>query len=316
MKIVIVGAGAIGRFFGGMLGRGGHEVVFVEKDPEVVKAVNENGIQFMKLEATNRDVYDTVQARATDEGGSLDSCDLSILAVKGYTTAAATRGIAHLVNPKSPILSIQTGLGNIETIAKIVNKQEVLGGVTFHGATSLHGSKVRHAGVGPTLIGELQGEKTERIERVREAFEASGIQTRVAANVMGHIWAKGLVYSAINPLTAILRLKNGQLVEKMESIALAKRLIDEGKLVAQAHAVQLPEHDLYDWLLEVCRNTAENLSPMLQDILNNRPTEIEALNGAIYAMGKHKGVSAPIHQTMTDLIRLLEKWGSGYEFGG
>ena len=102
----------------------------------------------------------------------------------------------------------------------------------------------------------------------------------------------------------------------MESIALAKRLIDEGKLVAQAHAVQLPEHDLYDWLLEVCRNTAENLSPMLQDILNNRPTEIEALNGAIYVMGKHKGVSAPVHQTMTEMIRLLEKWGSGHEFGG
>ena len=173
MKITIVGAGAIGRFFGGMLGRGGHEVVFVEKDPEIVKTVNEKGIQFMNLGTTNRDVYDTVQARATDEGSSLDSCDLIILAVKGYTTAAATRGIAHLVSPKSPVLSIQTGLGNIETIAKIVPKQEILGGVTFHGATSLHGSKVRHAGVGPTLIGELHGERTDRSERVKEAFEVA-----------------------------------------------------------------------------------------------------------------------------------------------
>ena len=101
----------------------------------------------------------------------------------------------------------------------------------------------------------------------------------------------------------------------MESIALAKRLIDEGKLVAQVHAVQLPQEDLYDRVLEVCRNTAENLSPMLQDILNSRRTEIEALNGAIFSMGKQKAAPAPIHQTMTDQIRLFEKWGSGREFG-
>ena len=315
MKIVIVGAGAIGRFFGGMMGRGGHEVVFVEKDPEVVKVVNEIGIQFMELGDAKSDVYPTVQAGATTEGGSIDSCDLSILAVKGYTTAAATRSISHLVNSRAPILTIQTGLGNIETMAEIVDKENILGGVTFHGATSLHGSKVRHAGLGKTLIGELHGGRTERVELVKEAFDESGIQTTISANIVGQIWAKGLVYSAINPLTAILRLKNGQLVEKMESIALAKRLIDEGKLVAQAYAVQLPQDDLYDLLLEVCRNTAENLSPMLQDILNSRTTEIEALNGAIFYMGKHKGIAAPIHQTMTDMIRLLEKWGTGREFG-
>jgi 2-dehydropantoate 2-reductase len=315
MKIVIVGAGAIGRFFGGMLGRGGHEVAFVEKDPEVVKAIKEIGIQFIEFGDSKSDAFPTVQAQATTEGGSIESCDLSILAVKGYTTAAATRSVGHLVSSHAPILTIQTGLGNIETMAEIVNKENILGGVTFHGATSLHGSKVRHAGLGKTMIGELHGGRTDRVELVKGTFEESGIQTMVTANIVGHIWAKALVYSAINPLTAILRLKNGQLGEKMESIALAKRLIDEGKLVAQAYAVQLPEDDLYDWLLEVCRNTAENLSPMLQDILNSRTTEIEALNGAIYSMGKHKGIAAPIHQTMTDLIRLLEKWGTGREFG-
>ena len=315
MKIVIVGAGAIGRFFGGMLGSGGHEVVFVEKEPEVVKAINKNGIQFIKLGNEKSDAYPAVQARATTEGDAIDACEMIILAVKGYTTAAAVRSVSHLVNSRAPILTIQTGLGNIETMAEIVDKEDILGGVTFHGATSLHGSKVRHAGLGKTLIGELHGGSTERVELVQGAFEESGIQTTVSANIVGHIWAKALVYSAINPLTAILRLKNGQMVEKMESIALAKRLIDEGKLVANAYAVQLPQDDLYDWLLEVCRNTAENLSPMLQDILNNRPNEIEALNGAIYSMGKRKGIAAPIHQTMTDLIRLLEKWGTGREFG-
>lgn len=315
MKILIVGAGAIGRFFGAWLGNGGHEIAFVEKDAEVVKAVNEMGVQLRKLKETDPAALPVVKAEATTDGDSIDSCDLIILAVKGYATAAATRSISHLVSPESPIITIQTGLGNIETIAEIIDRRNILGGVTFHGATSLHGAEVRHAGVGPTLIGELDGRRTERVELIKEAFEAGGLQIEVSGNVLGHIWAKGLVYSAINPLTAILKLNNGQMVEKMESIALAKRLIDEGRLVSQAYAIQLPRLDLYDRMLEVCGKTAENLSPMLQDILNNRPTEIDALNGAIYTMGKQKGVAAPIHQTMTDIIRLLEKWGSTRAFG-
>ena len=315
MKITIVGAGGIGRFFGGMLGRGGHEIVFLEKDPQIVSVLNEKGIQFIELGDKTSDVYLTADVRATTAPGALENCDLIILAVKGYTTAAATKSIAHLITDHTPILTVQTGIGNIETMSKITSQENIVGGVTYHGATSLHGSKVRHAGSGETLIGELNGGKTERVAHLTEAFNSSGIQTKLSENIEGDIWAKALVYSAINPLTAILRLKNGQLIEKMESIAVAKRLIDEGKLVAHELAVQLPQLDLYDRLLEVCNKTAENLSPMLQDILNGRTTEIDALNGAIYSMGKLKGVPAPVHQTMTELVRLLEKWGSGRDFG-
>jgi 2-dehydropantoate 2-reductase len=315
MKIVIVGAGAMGRFLGAILCNANHQIVFVEKDPEVVRAVNEKGIRFKKLQSTDPDTIPAVKAQAIDDGGSIDTCDLIVLAVKGYATSAATRSIVHLVGLETPVLTIQTGLGNIETIAELIDKRNVLGGVTFHGAIALHGSEVQHAGIGPTLIGELDGRRTKRVDQIKEAFVAGRLQVEVSDNILGHIWAKTLIYSAINPLTAILKLKNGQLVEKMESITLAKRLIDEGKLVAQAYAIQLPQQDLYDGLLEVCARTAENLSPMLQDIINERPTEIDALNGAIYTKGKHRGIATPIHQTMTDLIRLLEKWSGSSDFG-
>ena len=94
--------GLLEGFFGGMLGRGGHEVVFVEKDPEVVKAVNNKGIEFMEFGDAKSNAYPTVQAQATLEGGSIESCDLIIMAVKGYTTAAATRSVGHLVSSHSP----------------------------------------------------------------------------------------------------------------------------------------------------------------------------------------------------------------------
>jgi 2-dehydropantoate 2-reductase len=313
MKILIVGCGAIGKLFGVKLSGGGHEVIFLERDPEVVEAINLNGIRLTKLNAQDTETDTPIRAQATTEGTSVNTCDLIILAVKGYSTAPATKSVRHLVSRESPILTIQTGLGNIETMAEIINRSDILGGVTYLGATSLSGSKIRHAGIGATLIGELEGNPTERLKDVKKAFDASGIQTQVSDNIVGHIWSKSLVYAAINPLTAILRLKNGQLVQKMESIALAKRLIDEGRLVAQAFGVQLPQVDSYDLLLEVCHNTAENLSPMLQDILSNRPTEVEALNGAIHTQGKLRGISTPLHQAIAELIHLIEKWGIGRE---
>jgi len=314
MHVVIVGAGAMGRFLGGMLGRGGHEVTFVERDPGLVDVLNERGIQFIELGTSGTEPYLTVKTRATTDGRSIQTCDLSILAVKNYSTASAVRSINQLVTAEAPILTIQTGLGNIETMAEIVDIGNVLGGVTYHGATSLHGSSVRHAGTGMTFIGEINFAGKERAEGIKAVFDASDIQTRVTDNVLGYVWAKAVVYSAVNPLTALLRLKNGQLTEKMESIALAKRLIDEGKQVAQAYGIEMSPEDLYDSLLEVCRRTSENLSPMLQDILNGRRTEIESLNGAIHVMGKKRGLSVSTHQTMTELIHLTEKWRKGSDW--
>ncbi|HID96678.1 MAG TPA: 2-dehydropantoate 2-reductase [Thermodesulfobacteriaceae bacterium] len=313
MKVVIVGAGAIGRLFGAMLGRGGNEVIFVEKDQEVGEAVNSHGIQLMEQGVTDRSVFITVDARATTDGASIKDCDLIVLAVKDYATSEAVGSIAHLASPDSPVLTIQTGLGNVETISRIVGSKSCLGGLTFQAAIAVSGSMVRHSGAGETLIGELDGRRTERVEKIQKVFEGSGLKTRIAANITGHIWEKVIIYSAIHPLTAILRIKNGQLTEKMESIALARRIIDEGKMVAQAYAVHLPDLDLYDLFLDLCHKTFENFSPMLQDLLHNRLTEIEGLNGAIFNMGKQKGVATPIHQTVTDLIHLLEKWGISHE---
>jgi 2-dehydropantoate 2-reductase len=315
MKILIVGCGAIGRLFGVKLASGGHDVLFLESNPDVVEAINRNGISLTKLNAEDPEKKTPIRFQATADGASIDSCNLCILAVKGYSTALAAKSIRHLVSQDSPILTLQTGLGNIETMAEIIERSYILGGVTYLGATSLSESKVRHAGVGPTLIGEMEGSVTERLMKVKEAFVSSGIQTEISDNIVGNIWSKTLVYAAINPLTAILRLKNGHLVQKMESIALAKRLIDEGRLVAQAYGIQLPQVDPYDLLLNVCHNTAENLSPMLQDVLSSRPTEVEALNGAIHALGKLRGISTPLHQAITEMIHLLEKWGSGREYG-
>ena len=134
--------------------------------------------------------------------------------------------------------------------------------------------------------------------------------------IIGRIWCKVIVYSAINPVSAILRVKNGMLLEKMESINLMKRLIDEGQMVADAHSIDLVYHDLYDLLFDACKRTSDNLSSMLQDILNNNRTEIDNLNVALCQYGEEKGINLPTHHTMVQIVKLLEKWGARNDYAG
>ena len=181
------------KIFWRLLGNAGHEITFIDKNAEVVQAVNETGLKLRKIKTAAPEASPVVKVRATDDGGAIDGCGLIILAVKGYATAAATRSVERLVGPETPILTIQTGLGNIETMAEIVDRRNILGHITFYGATSLDGSEVWHAGIGLTLVGELDGRKTDRVEQIEAAFEAGGLQTEVPDNVIGHIWAKVLI---------------------------------------------------------------------------------------------------------------------------
>jgi 2-dehydropantoate 2-reductase len=122
-----------------------------------------------------------------------------------------------------------------------------------------------------------------------------------------------IVYSAINPLSSILKVPNGCLTGKMESITLMKRLLDEGKAVADAYGIDLVYKDLYELLFDACQRSSNNLSSMLQDILNDRMTEIEAQNGAICRYAAERNIPVPTHQAMVELVKLLEKWRPGME---
>lgn len=165
MEIVIVGGGAIGRLFSCLLAKGGHQVTLVDSDQRVVDGVRGAGLGLMELEETNPDLLSRYPVQAVSDPSSLSGCDLVLLAVKSYATLAATRSIAHLVSEQTPVLSLQTGLGNLETMAKVVDEQNIIGGFTFMSATSLGYDRVRHGGMGKTYIGELNGTFTPALNR-------------------------------------------------------------------------------------------------------------------------------------------------------
>ena len=307
MKIVIIGAGAIGRLFGVYLIRGGHQVSLVDPNPKVVEAINGQGIGFMEEGATDPDAVTFVPARAVVHAGEIRETDLSFLAVKSYDTLSAVRDASHLLSRTTPIISLQTGLGNIEIMEKVVATEAIIGGFTFMAATALGPGIVRQGGKGKTYLGETGGGMSERVRSIAAMMTGAGLVCTPVHRLMGRLWCKVIVYSAINALSAVLQVQNGDLLKSVESVTLLKRLVDEGTRVARAHAVDLVFHDLYGLLFDACRRTSGNLSSMLQDILSGQRTEIEAQCGALAWYGSQAGVQTPTQETMMELVRLLER---------
>ena len=313
MKIVIVGGGAIGRLFGSFLGKGGHEVSLIDINQEVIGAIQGEGIGLMAQDEEDRDIIISVPVTALHNGSTIESCDLVLILVKSQATLAAARSVAHLVTDQCPAVCIQTGLGNLELMQSVIPGDDILLGLTFMSGTALGGGRVRQGGIGTTFIGELNGEFTPRLEKIAALFTDCGIVTRMVHRILGRLWCKVIVYSAINPLSAILKIPNGWLTSRPESIALMKALLDEGRQVADACAIDLVCEDLYQLLLDTCRQSANNLSSMLQDILNEKGTEIDAQNGAICRYADMHGIPVPAHRTIVQLIKLLEQWKPGIE---
>jgi len=305
MKIVIVGAGAIGRIFGVYLSRQNHSVIFIEKKEEVVEAINHQGLGFMAYGAEEMGEVVYTPAEAVSDAKLVEQCNFILLTVKSFDTLSAIRPVEHLISEQSPLLSLQTGLGNLETMEKVVGPESIIGGFTFMAGTSLDPGVVRHGGSGKTYIGELDGTESERTRMISTTLTECGLECELCQRIIGRLWCKVIIYSAINPLSSILRVKNGQLLENMESIELMKRLVDEGINVAQAHSIDLVYPNLYELLFDSCNNTRDNLSSMLQDIINGNRTEIEALNETITRYGDEKGISTSTHKTVTELVKLM-----------
>jgi 2-dehydropantoate 2-reductase len=312
MRIVIVGAGAIGGLFGALLARGGHEVVFIDPREEVVAAINRQGVG-LSAYGSDPDSVTFITARAVSDASGLKVCDGILLTVKAFDTRTAMRSVAHLITQESPIITLQTALGSLEVVQKVERRRNVLGGFTFMAAVALGPGRVRQGGWGGTCLGELDGTISPRAARLSKVFNDAGIEAEAVEDVLGRLWCKAIIHAAINPVSAILRVKNGRLLEKMESISLMKRLVDEGRAVATACGIELHYDDLYELLFESCRHTADHASSMLQDILDNRRTEIDYLNGALCRYGTRHSVAVPTHRSITELVRLLEKWGTDRE---
>jgi 2-dehydropantoate 2-reductase len=301
MKTVIMGAGAMGSLFGGLLTLSGEDVWLVDIWKENIDAMRSKG-----LKVEDRGKIEIIPVKATTKVSSAGTADVVLFFVKTYHTEKAVSDVLVLQKENTVFLTLQNGLGNEEAICKQVDRRKVVLGVTGQGATLLGPGHIRHAGWGKTYVGELDEKITDRVTQIAQVFRKAGIETEVSSHVHDLVWEKLLVNVGINALAALTGLKNGQLLDYPETVRLMEALVSEAVEVARRKEIQIDENPM-NRVKAVIEATRENRCSMGQDLDYKRRTEINAINGAVVKEAERFGILVPYNQMITDLIKVIEK---------
>lgn len=289
MKVAVVGPGAMGCLFAARLAKGGHKVVLVDHRDDRAARLRSNGICL--------EVGDVQEKIPLDASTRIPSGqDLIIVLTKSHHTPSL-----HFP-PECPVLTLQNGLGNVETLCSIVGSARVLAGATTAGATLLNEGHVRLCGAGQTLFGAWTSCPTKP---AIDIFTKADIDAEVTEAPGQMIWEKAAVNAGINPLTAILNVPNGRLLGMSEIRQLMRDLVVEAAKVAATEGYRF-DRSLVELAEEICLNTAENVSSMLQDIRAGRRTEIEAISGEILRRAQIASLPTPRTRVVYQLVRGLE----------
>ena len=300
MRFLIVGPGAMGCLFAAGLKRAGFEVTLLDYRTERATAINQQGIVVTG-------VTGDYTVRVPTKAGPVDEPhDFALICVKSYNTEDAGKALSSWLSSNTGIVTLQNGIGNVEILQEIFGKERVYGGVTAEGATLLETGKIRHAGQGETVIGPKisQGGSAERVV---SALNQAGFHAKAVDRVDNLIWGKLIINVGINALTAITRLKNGRLPDIAGTRRIMEEAVSEAVAVAHAKNIALPYPHPLARVVEVCRATAENMASMLQDVLKEKITEVDAINGAIVREGEGLAIPTPVNQTLTSLVKAIQE---------
>lgn len=301
MKIVIVGPGAMGCLLAAFLSKTKEEVWLLDKNKERCAKINQQGIV---LEGVSGNWQAHIKAAA--DSGEIGMADLVIICVKSYNTKEAVIHAKSLVGDNTDVLTLQNGIGNIEIIGEVVGADKVIGGVTNQGATLLDAGRIRHAGCGETVIGRIDAKIPVQMRAIREIFNKAGFDTRISRDIKGLLWSKLIINVGINALTAITRLNNGRLIEFETTRKILREAVTEATKIAKRKRIKLIYDDPLAKVEAVCEATSANISSMLQDVLKERRTEIDFINGVILRQGQELGIPVPVNGVLVDLVKTIE----------
>jgi 2-dehydropantoate 2-reductase len=238
--------------------------------------------------------------RVTDDQAECCGAHLALVLVKGWQTERAARQLSTCLDEDGLALTLQNGLGNREILVGALNSQRVAQGVTTLGATLLAPGLARLGGDGLVLI-----EAHPHLSPLEVILRVAGFAVNVVEDTRSLVWGKMVISAAINPLTALLRLPNGELLQRPAARSMMGELAREAAAVARAIGVGLPFEGPENAAEDVARRTSANRSSMLQDVLRGAPTEIDAICGAIVRAGDAAGLPTPVNRVMWHLVKAL-----------
>ncbi len=297
--ILVVGAGAVGGYFGACIARSGKKVVFM---------VKENYLSFLKdrcirVRSINGDF--SISAEFVTNCESIGIADIVLFCVKSYDTEDAARMIIPAVDEKTAIVSLQNGIDNEEKIGKIVGMQKVIGGVAYIGAKLLEPGVIEHSAAGRVAIGELDGSITDRVKEIGSIFEDAGVPCEISANIRTSLWKKLMWNVAFNPVTALTGCTIKEVIESQSCKELIRDIMYEFSMVAGCEGIEITDSDI-DEAIRFSEGIGHVKTSMLHDIEGGKRLEIEALNGIIVKLGKKHGLDVPVNRTLYECLSLID----------
>lgn len=257
MKIAIIGSGAMGSLFGGMLARAGSDVVLYDIFREHMEKVAADGLA---IEDAATGAVTIVRPRASADAAAVDGADVLVIFVKSTATEEAAAEFAPRARKDAVVLTLQNGLGNEAILSRHFGTGRTAAGVTSQGATFLGPGRIRHAGRGPTHICMSDG-KNEKLAPLCGALEDAGFETHVSTDVASLVWSKLVINVGINALTALTSQPNGKLVESEDTRAIMADLVAEAVAVAAARGIPLTHADPFAVVCDVARKTGQTDRP-------------------------------------------------------
>ena len=300
-RIAVVGAGAVGGYFGGMFAGAGAPTVFIGRK-HFADAVNSKGLILDKSEGQER-----IRARATVEMSAVRECRLILLCVKANDTLATAKEMASFVRPDAAVVCLQNGVDNADKVHAAAGIVAVPA-VVYVAVSVPETGRVKHLARGDLIIG-----RSEKATELADIFIRAGIPCSISDNIEGELWVKLLRNCALNAISALGHVRYGQIAQSGDARKLMEHVVDEVLMVAHAAGVVLPRvHDRQSGMasaMELATQMADAFSSTAQDLNRGRLTEIDALNGYISRRGVELGIPVPVNHALFTLVKLVEQKG-------
>ena len=302
-KLCVVGAGAMGSLFGGLLAEGGMDVTLIDIWREHVDAIAGRGLRLVG-QGGDREI--PIKAVRTTNG--LPVADIIFVQCKAMNTESAVSSARNIVGMETVLISFQNGLSNEELLASIVGAGKVLGGLTAQAASIEAPGVVRNFAELPTYIGEMPGGISARATQLSALFSRHGLPTTPSSDIRLDIWTKLMANVGLSAASGIANLRIREVMALQELRATVLAAIDEAVAVGRAAGVSLDAADVRDVLERIVGvgGSGENKSSLCVDLLNKRATEIDFINGAIVRLGKDHGIATPVNATLVAAVKALE----------
>jgi 2-dehydropantoate 2-reductase len=290
-RIAVVGAGAVGCYFGGRLAMAGAPVTFIGRGRHV-EALRAKGLTLESVHFTK-----TIPVEAATEMAAADQARILLLCVKTTDTESAVRSLAPHLSPGAHLVSLQNGVDNVERIRSTA-RVDAIPAVVYVGAEVTEPGRVKHTTRGDLVLGDHP--------TLAELFERAGIPVRISDNVEGDLWMKFVLNCAYNALCAVERAEYGRLARNSWMRALMREVVEEVVAAGTARGVRFPEGDLVAATLKFGEGLDRTISSTAQDIARGKRTEIDSLNGYVARLGEELGVPTPVNRTLHALVKFLE----------